>query len=265
MLALKGTDGSTTHINHGTNAVFDAAQGTIIAWVKLASVTNTDFRHFCKYAQTDGSSVIAFFVTSNNIRMQIQRATTNQFVDIPAASLTTAWAYWAFTWDITNGGPKSYVGSLTSLAADVTTSASDGTGAKSSVATPVMRVGANHVPGNSLAFNIANFFFYTRDLSLAEIQDQQFDTFPTAPGCALAAQYGADGTRYQIDKSGRGNHGLNSGMTLIYDPVLELEDEDSPVILRDYWFNSAAAGRTTKNTRGFPLGVNVGMGWRMGV
>ena len=28
---------------------------------------------------------------------------------------------------------------------------------------------------------------------------------------------------------------------------------------------AGGAGRTTKNTRGFPLGVNVGMGWRMAV
>lgn len=97
-------------------------------------------------------------------------------------------------------------------------------------------------------------------LTLAQMRMQQRSLLPIIPGFVgfwHPGLYGASGT--QPDWSGNGNNG-----TIVGSPALAAHVPLAWPQVPTYVPVTAAAGRTTKNTDAFPLGLHTAMGWRIG-
>lgn len=216
-MALAFTESSTDKVNHASGTSLDnIAQGTILFWIKPTNVT-ANFREICgKLNATLGTGINVFRVGANgNYRIAVNRATANQRVDIAVANLTAnAWNFCAFTWDITNGGPTSAIGSLTSIAVLDSTNATDGSGAQEDDSTYEFIVGDADPSFTTVCIgaDIAVMMVFNTDLSLGEIRQQQFWPHKTS-NCVLLTQYGYNGTGTQPDWSGNNNNGTVTGAT----------------------------------------------------
>lgn len=82
------------------------------------------------------------------------------------------------------------------------------------------------------------------------------------PGNILWSPLGLSGNG-PLDFSGQGRHGTATGVTRATNHPLVVKDRWRPIEDWDLRAIAAVAGRTALNTRSNPLGVEVGMGWRM--
>jgi len=218
-VAFLVADNTTNNVNHGAGVNPNPSQGTILILSKLASTTISDFRHILKKGSAGVAGDYAIFALGGDLRLERQRATTNQIVELPNASLTTAWAWYAWTFDITNGGPQTYVAPLSGPFSNVTTSASDGSGTQVDASANALRVFTNHTPASSIAQTIAALYIFSRDLSIEELAEQRAQRgVPIDATCQLCCEYGSDGAAIVRDRSGRGNHGIVTGVTLAANP-----------------------------------------------
>lgn len=102
---------------------------------------------------------------------------------------------------------------------------------------------------------------WNRILSSAEILSQWRQMKPLS-GCLGFWVLGRNGVNSQFDYSGNGNAGTVTSATVGDDPS---RLPFAPMRAWGYIPGAAPAGRTTKNTRPNPLGIEVGMGWQMSI
>jgi hypothetical protein len=126
-------------------------------------------------------------------------------------------------------GPSSY------------TTQTAGSGAQGATVSPFHFGNNNTATTRKFIGRIADVSFFNRVLNAKEIF-QLWDSGELPTGCIVQSNYGEYGQRIQLDNSGFNRHGLTTGAILaIDDPELNIDDDDRPLILRDYWFNLAAA------------------------
>jgi hypothetical protein len=264
-MALTVTGGSSNRINHGSASMFDnLATWTWLLWIKTGTLTTfkpifdkkttTGYRLFSP--GTGGGARLA--ASSDNAGGQVFYRTTTALSDNTFHCV-------AVTFDNAGSAGEKfniYTGTLTAALAEASyDTTTDFTGAVSDNAAGDVLIGNNTglADGYPAAFSYA--IHWNRVLPLAELQSQQFHP-RVSSGCLLFTAYGYNGTGTQPDWSGNGNAGTVTGATLSdHVPLRGLRRRRSGLYVP--YAAAAAGGRTTKNTRSSPLGVDVGMGWRM--
>ncbi len=270
-MALTFGVGTAERVNHGSATSLDnlpdSANGmTVLLWTYVTS--RTDARKFASKARASLGAgwQLGLNGTTGNVQMLCERATTDAFRvtnDTPIAANT--WIFLAADAKI-SASPAThiYTGTLTTSAVESTYgSDQDGSGAYNSDAARDF-MGGNidaTTPNLSIPGRIAWIGLWNRVLTLVEIQEQQFAPHVTS-GCVLFSHYGYNGTGTQPDWSGNGNNGTVTSATLTPDHVPIRGMAARRVVDYSPYF-IPGAGRTTKNTRAWPLGVEIGMGWRM--
>lgn len=214
--ALNFVDNSNDAVDHGPDpTINNLAQGTILLWVNLDNAA-ANFRKLFGKNSGGVNAPRCVRVSGGNWQLIIGRATSNQIVEMPKASLSPgSWQFMAWTWDITNGGPKSYIGDLNTIVSEVTTGASDGSGAQSDDSSQPWSVGAFDTAARQFAMGmkVAMFAIIDTDLPIAAIRKFQYRMFPTNT-TKVFSHYGFNGTSTQPDWSGNGNSGTVTGATL---------------------------------------------------
>ena len=220
-MSLLFSESSTNLVNFGSAAALDnLARGTFLGWFYPTTVANA-FRTFAGKA---GSNQIALHRRGiagggSMLRMYVTRATTEQNATSATATLTAnAWQFLAGTWDVTDGGPKVYRGTLAALVSDVTDTSADGSGAKGDDSAVAVHVGTTPGASESPGMRCAMFQMHNTDLLLAQLIEQQFFPHPLA-STLIYCQLGYAGTGTQPDWSGNGNNGTVTGATVTPDHV----------------------------------------------
>lgn len=204
--------GNNRKVSYPAAADWDnLAQGTVCGWVRADDVANTARSMWAKNAngwvlQRDGAD-------GSKINCSVARATTAQSVTTATGILlATTWQFLAFTWDITNGGPKIYVGSLTAALTDVSTGAVDGSGAKSDDSANAVTIGNSAAGSNSFPGRHANVMVFARDLSLTELLAIQFSGRPVVSDGTLRLWAPLYSIGHMEDLSGYHRAGTNTTM-----------------------------------------------------
>ncbi len=224
-LAFDGSaPAANTYVSCGSAAGLDnIAAGTVLVWARPTDVAN-EYRVLISKGWDQGTSAQLGWdlhtrsADGTQLRFTVGRATSIQGVNSTPVMSANTWGCAAATWDITNGGPKIYYGTLTATLADVSASPANGSGAQNDDSGRNVIVGAQD--DGSLGYvatayygSIAVAMVWNRVLSLAELRAQQFYPHPTA-GCVLFTHLGYNGTGTQVDLSGNGNNGTVSGATV---------------------------------------------------
>lgn len=216
-MALRFSGAETHHVNHGSASGLDnLPQGTYMLWTYLDTVANGNFMSWANKGVDLGPALINPNANGDAFRIEVKRVTVNQEVT-SSDVLTTGWNFLAATWDITNGGPRVYRGTLTSAPVDVSGTPVDGSGAQADDSGSSLIVGHWPEAGftRSVHGSIAWFGMWNIDLSLAQIAVQ----WRTIRQCLIAQSnnvlfinYGLhSATASQADWSGAGNPGTPSG------------------------------------------------------
>ena len=216
---LDSAGGNTDHINQGSGSSLDnIAQGTFILWVDLDAIP-ASFESFSSKGGTGGLSTPSLSHTGNvgagMLQISAGRATDGQSASSVASVLTTGFQIIAGTWDITNGGPRVYRGTLTTIIVDVTNTSVDGAGAQNDDSAFDLFVWNSEESGfDTISPNgrLSRCMIFNTDLSLNQIRGQQFMPHNTA-NTVLWVEYGYNGTGTQPDWSGNGNSGAVTGLT----------------------------------------------------
>lgn len=263
MAALTFGAATTDRVDCGSAASLDDLSSiSVLAWVYPTSLVN-DKAIVSKYRGTAGEGWILYMVgTSGAIGWRRERATTDQdYVSNTGFLTADLWNCVGVLSDTTDA--KVYYGTLTSRMAEVTYSSSaGGSGILAIDASRILMIGNRDAATPNAAFpgDIALAMVWNRRLSEGELFAQQFNPRVTS-GCVLYVCCGFNGTGTQADWSGNVNNGTVTGATLSTRglPIGPLFGFDLG------WMGAftAAAGRTTKNTRSWNLGQNTGMGFTM--
>jgi len=208
-LAASTTDRVTVAAGASTN---NLPAGTIMMWCYPTTVGNNYYELAGKY--DDGSLGWNFSHFSSLVRMRVRRATTHHQASSNADLTVNAWNFVATHWDVASGNPALFFGSLSALAADVSTSAQAGSGTQNDDSGQNLAIG-NLAGGQAYAFRgrIAVWAIFNRKLTQAEIQSWQFHP-RMMDGCVGYYQLGWNGTGTQPDWSGSGNAGTVTGATV---------------------------------------------------
>ena len=245
MAALRFGETNTDEVDHGSAAGLDnMAQCTVMVWLKPVAVTNANRAYVNKSDGSTGWSFIQRTADGTTFTISIGRATTAQAAISTSVLTAGAWQFLAGTCDITNGGPKVYRGTLSSVVVDVTNGTpEDGAGAQDDDAAHTLEVG-NLLASLSANADIAWVAVYNRDMPLAEIMLHRLNPH-RAPGCKLFSIYD-EGSRLVTDLSGFGNHGLITGAVYVPDDdltgIVTLRDDLGPLPIRRKLFDVVAAG-----------------------
>lgn len=216
---MAALDLTTAGINHGSAASLDDLTAFTFLILIRADATAQNCGLFGKGTAAGSnrrSLELRTSVTASAIFCIIDGATT----DHTAESVTNAyaqdvWTWIAATWAGGDTAPKIFTGTLTSLLAEVSYSATNnGSGAPSSNAANDQLVGAFGGGTGVLNGRAAVAMIWNRELTLQELQAQQFRPHRTS-GCVLYTRYGYDGTGTQRDFSGNGNTGTTSGASVV--------------------------------------------------
>lgn len=257
---------TTSDINFGLATSQDLAAQTCLAYVyglgagegnngyifaKVASASTDDVRFFV--AHNSGSPQLTFGSGSGGVASQPNRtAASNSFV-------YNQWAHVAATWQASltastihlyqgfNGAPLSEP----SYAAT-----NDGSGVLRTGIGNNLHVGNRENTDRTWNGTIAYVARWNRILALPELrQAQQYGPLTVPNGLVLCWSGYRDYGPYGLRPSSTTALALGQ---YPYNRVLGLRYDGKAV-----FFDMAVAGRTARNTRAQPLGLNVGMGWRM--
>ena len=213
-MALDFSPGVATLVNHGSAASLDDMDvGTYVVWM---FPTSTDARSICDKRDTSGWRT---FPCQSNSRLafQLNRATVNLTIfssnDFYTANV---WNFAAATWDASgaDADQKLFQGTLSAAVAEESSYGTQtvGSGATVTNAGGDFFVGNNGENNVALIGRIAWFGVWNVQLTLAQLQAQQFFPHKTA-GCVLFSHYGYNGVGTQADWSGNVNNGTVTGAT----------------------------------------------------
>jgi len=182
-----------------------------------------------------------------------------------ASYALNSWLFLVATFDTAgaNGDQKLLIGNLTTPPTEPSayTAQQVGSGTPGETVSPFTF--GNNANSTTRVFigDIAAVSFFNRVLTANEIYQVWRFNAPLS-GRIVQSHYGLLGTGTQPDWSGNGRTGTVTGATVSahvpLGPLFAWSAEDSYVV-------AAAGGRTTKNTRAAPLGINLGMNRSMGL
>lgn len=204
-LSFTSTNVVTVIGNSSFNNAWDNG-GTVMVWIYQTSTANPTAWVF------PGGTSCQFNPNTTSVLFGIGRATQNlnmvtAFSNLPTFG-TNKWSFLAAVWNVTgvNGDQHLYHGDLTTLAAEASAYAIQRVGSGSVNSSAGLNTLIGNVAGGSqpMAGSIALVAIWNRQLSLAEIRQQQFRPMPTS-GCVLLLQLGFNGTGTQPDLSGSTN------------------------------------------------------------
>lgn len=263
MPALWSTDNTTNNAEVGAGASYASlTAATIMFWARATAINNVT-RNICGSQRWE---IFRRAADGSQLRLSVNRATSAQTITSGVGMIVANEdAFWVISYDTgTSSNADLWKGTKTKPIA-LDTNAITGAGSGSVTAMTTMRLFSNVTPTLSWNGPIYAFGIWNRvGITLAEMRDLQYDFRPTE-GCVGFWRPGENGTGLILDESGFSNHGviahgtgslylLANDPTAPWQPRLWYPDVDANAV--------AAAGRTTKNTRAWPLGVNVGMNWR---
>ena len=181
---------------------------------------------------------------SNRWQIEIQRATTFLIASATQANMSTfgenKWCFIGCSYNTAgaNGDQHLYHGDLITGVAEAAayTTQTVGSGSVNSNAAANLVLGNINAANRGWPGRIALAMIFNRQLSLGEINNQQFNPHVDS-GCVLYIHFGRNSTGTQFDYSGNGNHGTVTGATVAENP---------PRVPWRYWqghnFSPAAAG-----------------------
>lgn len=195
-------------------SIKDVFAGTALIWWEPAT-TAVASRVFCKGSNlrdVSRNTSVVLMVNSRAITDNSFQATWSNF----AAYALDTQMFLAVTWDVNDtANCRFLVGNRTTVAAEPSAYDSKvlGDGTVSTDDTHPLQIG-NRTDGlRPMNGEVSHFSFYTRVMSVAEIQAQQFRRRP-ASGCVVFMELGYNGTGTQPDWSGAGNPGTVTGATV---------------------------------------------------
>ena len=202
------------HVNCGSgSSIDDLTTFTMMWWLNPTSLAASSFLA-SKTPVGYGTWRDVYCNVNGQVRVEFKRATTGMTVYAVNGTLAAgAWQCIAVTWDGSNAA-KIYKGTLAAALAEASYATSTaGSGAYSSDAAEALFLGAG--PNITQRFNgsIAWVGLWNREMTLAELQSQQFRPRVTS-GCVGFWMLGANGTATQADWSGNGNSGSVTGATV---------------------------------------------------
>lgn len=220
-MSLVFTDGSTNVVNcQSGTSLDDITAGTALAWVYPTTLTN-DHVIMTKIGATyQGTNYLTISGGAANLRMSVDRATTDLIVSSSNSFLTTGkWWFVGSQWDLNgaNGDQLLYYGDLSTPAVAISSYVLQqvGSGARVSDAANSLGIG-NKVAAEAFtcwAGRIAVVGLFNRRLTLTEIRTWQIRPYH-ASGGVLFIHLGWNGTGTQFDWSGNGNNGAVTGATV---------------------------------------------------
>ena len=214
-MSLLFTDNSSTEtVNFGSGSSLDSPNltaATLMFWVYPTTVANA-LRQVIgkKGGPNTGWVVIKRGSDGTNWAWLGDRATTDCGVDITGVQ-ANVWQFMAYSWNVGTSAFKSYLGTLTSAATDISAGIATGSGAQVDDSAESLIVGVSNQ--NATGMRMAHVHIVNRVLTLGEIQAQQFRPRPIS-GSVLFSYLGYNGTGTQTDWSGTGNSGTVSGPTV---------------------------------------------------
>lgn len=210
---------TTDNVSHGSGTSIDNLNTkTVLMWVYPTTLTAGRLL-YVKSGDADGFNrfVLSVAGTEDELRL-IMTDSGTQYRTNNANLTVNNWWFVGFTYtDSGTGRVKIYSGSATSPATALTFSlATDGTGSYLSDAAQNLTIGNGDSAGGGGTTpwqgQIGWVGVWNRVLTLAEIQDQQFNPHITS-GNVLFVHEGFNGTGTQYDLSGNGNNGTVTGAT----------------------------------------------------
>lgn len=218
-MALAFTQSQQHWVNHGSAASIDnlaqSANGmTICQWVyRTANGVNQTL------CSKDGAGTTGFNFLINNdqaeggLRFIVFRSSVTDFQSSGGEVALNTWTFVAVTFDDSLGTEADiYTGTLTSMASEVSYAVTtSGSGTPTDDSSIDLYVG-NVVRANTnpIAGRIATTRVWNRRLTLAEIQQTQFDHFTQNSGSVINSIYN-NPSLTQPDLSGNGNNGTVTG------------------------------------------------------
>lgn len=255
-------DANSEYISHGSaTSLVDIDAPTYIYIGKPIATPNTGARMMFMTANNNiingeassGQGSVFYgrarATTASGARCNVNQYATNDLV------------IFAITDNYTVEAPRMYVGVNGGTIAEVSGYSTQTQGVGAVTASGAAMLWGSRSSVNTFSnWEISYVWVYNRILTLAEIKAHR-DPYTVLSGCQLRLQYWDTSTLGLRDWSGKGNHGTinNSPTRANHNPLLHPFDpewDDDPYVV------AAVGGRTTKNTRAWPLGVNVGMNWR---
>lgn len=216
-LLFGAVNSDRVNCGHGSSLA-NITTGTLLWWCKPSNVTNSALNFFSKQGgpPSKGWEVFRRGVDGSSVRFLFYDSSAGNAIDVfsnTGAIVANAWNFFSQTWNVGGSSGKIYKGSLTALAADVTSSLSfSGVGAADDSAIDFL-IGNGSSLAQALPESIATVQLFNRVLTLGEIQSQQFQPHVTS-GCVAFYHLGYNGTSTQPDWSGHGNAGTVTGATV---------------------------------------------------
>jgi hypothetical protein len=264
-MALDFTNNATDRVNHGSAAILDDLDPiTYLIWCYPTTLTTSIM--FDKRTASDRGYRMLYTVSGDELQFQMDRNVGVNPIAIETNGSFLTVNTWQFLGAVADssgaaGDQKLFRGTLTSAVTEAGSYANQtvGSGFVENNASGEQLVGNRRDLDFNYEGHIAWAGIWNVALTDGQIRAQQFRPYPTS-GCVLFCHYGFNGTGTQVDYSGNGNAGTVTGAT---------QSVHAPVATR--WFSipwtpvtvAAPEGRTTKNTDSYPLGVHVGMAWRI--
>jgi len=199
------------------SSINDLNPFTIVMWVYPTSLVNNK-----KLCQKGLFATGGFFGwnlngTGGNLETSVRRAgaSTSYITNSTPLAITNKWYCVALTYNSAASAGQvhnMYIGDLTTIVSEATYgTATDGSGSTSAQAAgEKLYVGNFGSANQAFPGHIAFFGMWNRELSLGEVQDQQFQPHKTS-GNVVFIHLGFNGTSTQPDWSGNGNAGTVTG------------------------------------------------------
>lgn len=256
-----GTPGDVVDFGGGAS-LLDFSAFTYMTDVFMTTFSSGGRRLFQKGA-IGGNRKQANWTAAGALDVFVSRATTSANSVSPNAQfVVNVWYTVGITYDGTNG-VKIYSGTGTSALSEIGsyTTQTVGSGA-TNTDSGNLYVGNSSAGTATLQARVAGVAYFNRILALGEMRQWQSRHVGVATAdCKLYSELGYNGTGTQTDWTGNGNAGTVTGPTVgagaPLGPTFGRPNRRAPYAV------AAAGGRAALNTRAFPLGVGVGMGWRM--
>jgi len=253
-LDFAGTTGD--YVDHGSDSSLDdLAEGTLLIWgYKNAFGTgNFDYIYnkgaggnrriawFDQFSDPDQLAAEFINIIGRKIMLSANLSTLSNYS-------TGKWICFGFTYNAnvsTAAEQILFTGDLSNLVAEPSSYSSQANIAQSTSSDAATNLIIGNDPAGNLNFDglIAQVILWNKQLSLAEIQAQQFSTKPVIypQNVVLFSHYGFNGTDTQPDWSGNGNNGTVTGATVAdHVPLGPAFGYDSGL-----WMPAAAAGSSS--------------------
>ena len=206
----------TDDVNYGSAAsIDDLDPAVVMMWINRSSAAGS--QHFIIKGYTTGWKEFRINdAGSTNLVVTTNCATTNlNYITNDTPLTVGSWLFIAAKWNMSaSAGQQAeiYSGNLTTLAVESTYGTStDCVGAVAADAANDLFLGGNG--SNSFLGDVAFFAYIAKDMSLGEIQEQQFHPHVIAE-TRIFSWMGFSGTTTQVDWSGNGNGGAITSATI---------------------------------------------------